>query len=78
MDVVEELTPGPCQEKARLLREFRESLRLFGLVVNALTSARPSATKTEYERLKVNSEHARRKSEEARLALDQHTVEHGC
>lgn len=78
MDVAAKPVPGSCQEKTRLLEEFRESLRLFGLAVRALASARPSATKTEYERLKISSEQARKKSEEARLALDRHVEEHGC
>jgi hypothetical protein len=78
MDVAAKPTPVPCQEKARLLEEFRESLRLYGLTVSALTSARPSATKMEYEGLKGSSDQARRRSEEARLALDRHIKEHGC
>src|SRR5579864_4038250 len=78
MDVAAKPAPGSCQEKARLLEEFRETLRLFGLAGSALSSARPSATMTEYERLRISSEHARNKSEEARLALDRHIMEHGC
>lgn len=67
-----------CNEKARLLDEYTESVRLYEVAVRALSEARPQAILKDYLRMKEYSEQARKKTELARLVLEKHVSEHGC
>jgi hypothetical protein len=78
MDVAATPAPEPCGEKARLLAEYQERVRLYNVAVSALSEARPRANRGDYLRMQRYAEQARQKAEQARLALERHSNEHGC
>ena len=63
-----------CEEKMRLAQEYEVSVRKFAELVRQLCTS----TRTEYESLQRASDEARVKSEQARLALEQHMAAHDC
>ena len=67
-----------CNEKTRLLEEYRESVGLYDSAVSALVDARSRVTREAYRRLVTQSEQARERSEQARLVLEKHVLKHGC
>ena len=67
-----------CDEKARLAKDYNGATARFAQAVAELQSAIGTSTKVEYERLQRASDEARVKSEQARLALEQHLAAHGC
>jgi hypothetical protein len=77
MDVAATPAPEPCGEKARLLAEYQERVRLYNVAVSALSEARPRANRKDYLRMQQYADQARQKAERAGLALEQHTNEHG-
>jgi hypothetical protein len=78
MSAVAYSAPEDCNEKSRLLEEYRESVRLYDSAVSALVDARPRVTLDAYQRLVSQSGQARERSEQARLILEKHILEHGC
>ena len=74
MDVAATPAPEPCSEKARLIAEYQESVRLYNLAVSALSEARPRANRMDYLRMQRYAEQARQKAEQARLVLERHTA----
>jgi hypothetical protein len=78
--------PGPniivsvtdCPEKTRLLNEYSEATQQFSESVAVLQARMGTAPKDEYNRLLRLSEANRVKSEQARLNMERHVVEHGC
>jgi hypothetical protein len=67
-----------CEEKRRLLAEYEVATAGFSAAVTQLQRKMGTSLKAEYDRLQRASDEARMKSEQARLALEQHVVAHGC
>ena len=67
-----------CEEKARLAQEYDAATTRFAAAVRQYHRNIGTSTQAEYEQLKRASDEARVKSEQARLALEQHLAAHGC
>jgi hypothetical protein len=67
-----------CPEKARLAKEYEAATAMFAIAVAQLALRIGTSPQAEYERLQRASDEARLKSEQARLALEQHAAAHGC
>lgn len=67
-----------CEEKARLMSEYETTAKKFSETVTELQRKMGTSTKPEYERLNRATDEARLKSEQARLALEQHIAAHNC
>ena len=67
-----------CEEKARLAQEYDAATTRFAEAVRMYNRNLGTSTQAEYERLQRASDEARVKSEQARLALEQHLVAHHC
>jgi hypothetical protein len=67
-----------CEEKARLARAYDNATLAFSNAVQVLRLTIATSTKDEYERLERISTEARMKSEQTRLALEQHIATHRC
>jgi hypothetical protein len=68
----------PCEEKAQLATEYDEATSAFSEAVKELHRNIGTSPKEEYKRLERISTEARVKSEQARLALEQHISTHRC
>jgi hypothetical protein len=67
-----------CEEKAALVREYDDSTLAFSNAVQEFRRKIGTSPKDEYRRLERISNEARVKSEQARLALEQHIATHRC
>jgi hypothetical protein len=67
-----------CEEKYRLLDLFKAAVASYSIAVADLDLTRGKASKGDYDRLVGLSNVARKASESARLALEQHVAAHGC
>ena len=67
-----------CEEKARLGRIYHVATAGFSETVKELHRRMGTSPKEEYIRLTQISSEARLRSEQARLALEQHIAVHGC
>lgn len=67
-----------CEQKQRLAHEYEAATAKFAEAVGHLQRNIGTSTRPEYERLQRASDEARLKSEQARLALEQHIAAHGC
>jgi hypothetical protein len=67
-----------CEGKARLVKEYSLATAAFSDAVQELRRKIGTSPKVEYERLERISSAARVKSEQARLALEQHIETHRC
>jgi hypothetical protein len=70
--------PMSCEEKARLVKEYDDATLAFSDAVQELRRRIGTSPKAEYERLERISSQARVKSEQTRLALEQHIATHRC
>jgi hypothetical protein len=70
--------PMTCDEKGRLLRQYDDATLAFSNAVQELRRKIGTSPKEEYERLERISNEARVKSEQTRLALEQHIATHRC
>jgi hypothetical protein len=70
--------PMTCDEKGRLLRQYDDATLAFSNAVQELRRKIGTSPKGEYERLERISNEARGKSDQARLALEQHIAVHRC
>lgn len=68
----------PCEEKIRLLRDYSFALSDYERVSKLLNERTGVMAKEDYEGIRVFAAKAKKLAEEARLALDRHTAEHGC
>jgi hypothetical protein len=68
----------PCEEKARLTVEYDAATSKFSATVSELRMRMGTLPKDEYNRLERASNEARVRSEQARLALEQHIAAHRC
>jgi hypothetical protein len=71
-------TDSSCEEKARLATEYEAATSAFSEAVKELHRKIGTSPKEEYRRLERISTEARVKSEQARLALEQHISAHHC
>jgi hypothetical protein len=67
-----------CGEKARLAAEYESETSKFSAAVKELNQRIGISPREEYERLDRAANEARVKSEQARLALEQHIAAHRC
>jgi hypothetical protein len=67
-----------CEEKARLAMEYEAATSAFSEAVTELHRKIGTYPKEEYKKLERISTEARVKSEQARLALEQHISTHRC
>ena len=67
-----------CEEKVRLAMEYETATSRFSGAVRELRLKMGTSPKDEYDRLERASNEARVRSEQARLALEQHTAAHRC
>jgi hypothetical protein len=70
--------PVSCEEKTRLVKEYDDATLAFSDAVQELRRKIGTSPKAEYERLERISSKARVKSEQTRLALEQHIASHHC
>jgi hypothetical protein len=67
-----------CPEKETLAKNYEATTAKFSEAVRQLRDRIGTSTRAEYELLQRASDEARLKSEQARLALEQHIAAHGC
>jgi hypothetical protein len=67
-----------CEEKTRLVMEYEAATSAFSEAVKELRRKIGTSPKEEYKRLERVSTEARAKSEQTRLALEQHISTHRC
>jgi hypothetical protein len=67
-----------CEVKIRLTSQYEEATTLFSEAVTELRRKIGISTREDYEQLGRRANAARVKSEQARLALEQHIAEHRC
>ena len=67
-----------CDEKTRLAMEYEDATTGFSHAVTELRRKIGISTRENYEQLGRRANDARVKSEQARLALEQHIAEHRC
>jgi hypothetical protein len=67
-----------CEEKARLVRDYDSATLAFSNAVQELHQKVRTSLRDEYQRLERISHEARVKSEQPRLALEQHIATHRC
>ena len=67
-----------CEEKNRLATEYESSTAKFAEAVAELRKKMGTSAKEDYDRLDRAANEARVKSEQARLALEQHIAAHRC
>jgi hypothetical protein len=67
-----------CEIKIRFISDYEAATALFSEAVTELRQRMGTSTKDEYDRLAWAANDARVKSEQARLALEQHVAEHRC
>lgn len=67
-----------CEQKKRLATEYETATMKFSQAVGELRKKLGVSTIEEYQRLDRAANEARVKSEQARLALEQHIASHRC
>jgi hypothetical protein len=67
-----------CEEKKRLVREYKEATVAFSEAVKELRRRMGISSKEEYKHLQRIANEARLKSEQTRFSLEQHIDTHGC
>ena len=67
-----------CEEKSRLVLAYEATTKNFAASITELQQKMGTSSKDEYERLRRIVDETRVKSEQSRLALEQHIAEHGC
>lgn len=67
-----------CEEKARLTEEFDRATRVFSSAVTEMTRLMGNTPVDRYAEITVEADAARTECENARLALVNHSAEHGC
>ena len=70
--------PAPCNEKIALLFEYTNAAKRYCDAVTELHDKIAIATHARYDELHRIAEDARRNTEKARLAMDDHVKKHGC
>jgi len=67
-----------CDVRVRLTSEYEEATALFSAAVTELRRKIGISTREDYGQLGRMANDVRVKSEQARLALEQHIAEHRC
>ena len=71
-------TSATCNERHRLAEEFATAIRVYSDAVVNLTQQVGRISEKDYFRIRDAVEDARRRPEEARIAFERFTAEHGC
>ena len=75
-------SPSPehslCAERERLTDDYDAAVNEYSRTVNYLRHQIGVLPKPDYERLRALCEKTRLRSEQCRLALEEHIAEHGC
>jgi hypothetical protein len=69
---------NPCGEKAQLMSDYEAATAKFFAAKGELRRKMGTVAKAGYERLDRAANEARVKSEQARLAIEQHIAAHRC
>ncbi len=67
-----------CEEKSRLVANYEEETTKFLEAVKEVRRKMGTSPKEEYERLDRVANEARVRSEQARLAVEEHVAAHRC
>jgi len=67
-----------CDQKTRLVAEYETATNVFAASITELQQKMGTSPKADYDRLLRATDEARLKSEQARLALEQHVAANGC
>ena len=67
-----------CEQRQQLAAEYEAATSKFAEAVRQLQRDIGTSTSAEYQRLRRLADEARVKSEQARLALEQHVAMHSC
>jgi hypothetical protein len=67
-----------CERKTRLVAEYETATGKFAAAVSELQQKMGTSLKEDYARLALAANEARLKSEQTRLAPEQHIAAHGC
>jgi hypothetical protein len=67
-----------CDEKTRLAQQYELATAQFSKAVKELSQIIGTSSKEEYARLERVANESRVKSEQGRLALEQHITSHRC
>ena len=67
-----------CSDKVRLATDYQSYATQYSRAVSTLRQRMGVLSKAGYEDLLRSAEEARELADKARLALNQHTHEHGC
>ena len=67
-----------CEEKSRLIRDHHEAALAYSKAARTFKNLTELLPSDQLEQSRTAVESARIKSEQARLAVASHTVEHGC
>jgi hypothetical protein len=68
----------PCAEKATLAEAYTTATRFYFYALGLFQSARAEGSQKAYEDAKRISEEAHEQCNVALLALEKHTISHGC
>lgn len=63
-----------CSERERLVARYEAATRTYSIAVQALSDKRSHEFRVAY----AETERMRQVCEHARIALDRHSIEHGC
>ena len=67
-----------CPVKERLIQKYNDATKNYSRALNTLRAKMGTSSKPQYQQMLQESEEARERSEQARLALQRHVSEHGC
>jgi hypothetical protein len=67
-----------CEEKQRLLGDYEQRTNRVAASITDLNQRMGTSPQAEYDRHRRIVDEERGKSEQARLALEQHIAGHGC
>jgi hypothetical protein len=67
-----------CEEKERLHRAYSFAASDYSRALQVLRRRLGTISKEEYQRLRAFAEKTRELTEQTRLALERHSVSHGC
>lgn len=68
----------PCDEKQQLRILYKVAAKSYATTVNDVLASRGNTSKQEHDRVRALMAEARDARSAARLALRQHSQEHGC
>jgi hypothetical protein len=67
-----------CPTKAKLVTAWNTATEIYSRAVAELSRQAGALSKPQYEKLKLTAEDARKRSMQARAAVEAHIADHGC